>query len=66
MEFQNNILIWWRETCKSVKNKTLKLFSIRCLHVVHEQGVVSSCRHNPNFDTVVWIPIQKLIVHKNL
>ena len=36
------------------------------LHIVHEQWVVGSGRNNPNFDAVVRIPIEKLIIHINL
>ena len=48
-----------------------KLAGIKCfrgidLHVVHEQGMVSSCRYNTNFDPVIRVPVQKLIIHKHL
>lgn len=36
------------------------------LHVVHEQRMVSSGRYNPNFDSILRIPIQKLIIDKDL
>lgn len=32
-------------------------------HVVHEQGMVGPCTNDPNFNAMLWIPIQKLIVH---
>lgn len=36
------------------------------VHVVHEQGMVSSGRNNSDFDSVFWVPIEKLIIHKDL
>lgn len=41
----------------------VKAFWAFSLHVVHKEGVVSSCRYNPNFDLVFWIPVQKLVIH---
>jgi len=28
--------------------------------------MISSGRDNPDFDSVLWIPVQELIIHKNL
>lgn len=28
--------------------------------------MVSPCRNNSDFDLVLWIPVQELIIHKNL
>lgn len=36
------------------------------LHVVHEQGMVGSGRDNPDFDSILWIPVQELIIDKDL
>ncbi|KAJ0854260.1 hypothetical protein HanRHA438_Chr14g0660671 [Helianthus annuus] len=36
------------------------------LHVVHEQRVVSSGRHDSNFDSVLRVPVQELIINKHL
>lgn len=36
------------------------------LHVVHEQGMVCSGRDDPDFDFVLWVPVQELIIHKDL
>ena len=36
------------------------------LHVVHEQGMVSSGRYNTDFDPVIRVPVQELIIHKHL
>lgn len=42
------------------------LFSGSDAHVVHEQGMVSPSRHNPNLDPVLRVPVQELVVHKHL
>lgn len=36
------------------------------LHVVHEQRMVCSGRNNSDFDSVLWIPVQELIINKDL
>lgn len=36
------------------------------LHVVHEQGMVGSGRDNPDVDSILWIPVQELIIDKDL
>lgn len=36
------------------------------LHVVHEQGMISSSWDDTDFDSVFGVPIQKLIIHKYL
>lgn len=36
------------------------------LHVVHEQGMVSSGRNYSDFDSVFGVPVQELIIHKYL
>uniref|UniRef100_A0A7C8ZKK5 Uncharacterized protein n=1 Tax=Opuntia streptacantha TaxID=393608 RepID=A0A7C8ZKK5_OPUST len=47
--------------------KILQLFGCRSnTHVVHKQRMVSSSRYNPDFNSVLWIPIQELVVHKYL
>lgn len=38
----------------------------RCLHVVHEQGMVCPGRDNPDFDPMLQVPVKELIIHKHL
>ena len=52
-----------RETYTAEK---VEVFSKFHLHVVHKQWMVSSCRDDANFDPVLWVPIQELIIHKHL
>lgn len=33
---------------------------------MHEQWVIGSSRDNPDFDTMIRIPIEKLVIYKNL
>lgn len=33
---------------------------------MHEQRVVSSSGYDSDFDSVFWIPVQELIIHKYL
>lgn len=50
----------------SIMHLIILAYQIHYLHVMHKEGVVSSRRYNPNFDSVLWIPVKKLIIHKNL
>jgi len=36
------------------------------LHVMHKQGMVSSGWDNPDFDSVLWVPVQELVIHEDL
>lgn len=38
----------------------------RGLHVVHEKGVVSTSGYDADFDAVLGVPVQELIVHEHL
>lgn len=62
--------------------KQSSVFSVRCsyrvlrglrvqidladLHVMHKKRMISTGRYNPDFDAVLLIPIQKLVIDKNL
>jgi hypothetical protein len=35
-------------------------------HVVHEERMVCSSRYDANFDAILWIPVQELIIDKHL
>jgi hypothetical protein len=36
------------------------------LHVLHEQRVICPCRDDSDLDPVLWIPVEKLVIHIHL
>jgi len=58
-----------REKRETIATRTVangKLFFSFHLHVVHEQWMVSSGRYNPDFDSVLCVPIQELVIDEDL
>ena len=57
------------DNCQTVELKSIcsiLISSIFHLHVVHEQGMIGSCRDNLNFDSMLGIPVEELVIHKYL
>lgn len=52
--------------CFKTLGIAVRLLSTEYLHVVHKKRMVSSSRYNPDFDLVLWIPVEELIIHKYL
>jgi len=55
-----------RETIATSTLGNGKLFFSFHLHVVHEQWMVSSGRDNPDFDSVLRVPVQELVIDEDL